>query len=321
MSRSVSAPSLVTNTSPCWKGFIVPGSTFRYGSSFCIVTRRPRALRSAPRLEAVSPLPREEATPPVTKRCLVVVDLGGMAKRGLPWSRLEGAKRRRPGIWRGAVAAVRGFALTHRLHGLPGYQRPGEARFRPRSDTSGTSPVTLVLTRSAQPRCRERSRRSPGASYPARTLAAEPAGERHHPRPFPEQEARAVVSQRTLDRRARPARATWPFDWRCTWPGASRITHSSETCRPPPWSAGTARSTGCACPASTPTPSSRDCWAPRSTASGGWGPLTPRRAEPPPADRRRYRGDSLILESEWDTPRGTVRVTDFMPPRVTAPRS
>jgi GH15 family glucan-1,4-alpha-glucosidase len=37
--------------------------------------------------------------------------------------------------------------------------------------------------------------------------------------------------------------------------------------------------------------------------------------EPPPADRRRYRGDSLVLESEWDTPRGTVRVIDFMPPR------
>ncbi|MFF4241151.1 glycoside hydrolase family 15 protein [Actinomadura geliboluensis] len=31
--------------------------------------------------------------------------------------------------------------------------------------------------------------------------------------------------------------------------------------------------------------------------------------------RRRYRGDTLILESEWDTPDGTVRVADFMPPR------
>ena len=31
------------------------------------------------------------------------------------------------------------------------------------------------------------------------------------------------------------------------------------------------------------------------------------------ATRRRYRGDTLILESEWDTPHGTVRVTDFMP--------
>ncbi|AUG80363.1 glucoamylase [Kitasatospora sp. MMS16-BH015] len=34
-----------------------------------------------------------------------------------------------------------------------------------------------------------------------------------------------------------------------------------------------------------------------------------------PADRRRYRGDSLILEQEWDSQGGTVRVIDFMPPR------
>jgi GH15 family glucan-1,4-alpha-glucosidase len=32
------------------------------------------------------------------------------------------------------------------------------------------------------------------------------------------------------------------------------------------------------------------------------------------ADRRRYRDETLILEHEWDTPDGTVRVTDFMPP-------
>ncbi|SDE21176.1 glycoside hydrolase family 15 protein [Glycomyces harbinensis] len=31
--------------------------------------------------------------------------------------------------------------------------------------------------------------------------------------------------------------------------------------------------------------------------------------------RRRYRGDTLILETEWDTPEGAVRVTDAMPPR------
>ncbi|MFI7601393.1 glycoside hydrolase family 15 protein [Actinoplanes sp. NPDC049681] len=31
--------------------------------------------------------------------------------------------------------------------------------------------------------------------------------------------------------------------------------------------------------------------------------------------RRRYRGDSLILETEWDTPDGTVRLIDTMPPR------
>ncbi|GAA0236650.1 glycoside hydrolase family 15 protein [Actinomadura nitritigenes] len=31
--------------------------------------------------------------------------------------------------------------------------------------------------------------------------------------------------------------------------------------------------------------------------------------------RRRYRGDTLILETEWDTPDGTVRLIDTMPPR------
>ncbi|GGJ87153.1 glucoamylase [Pilimelia anulata] len=34
-----------------------------------------------------------------------------------------------------------------------------------------------------------------------------------------------------------------------------------------------------------------------------------------PATRRRYREDTLILESEWDTAGGRVRVTDLMPPR------
>ncbi|MFD5876527.1 glycoside hydrolase family 15 protein [Streptomyces sp. NPDC060322] len=55
---------------------------------------------------------------------------------------------------------------------------------------------------------------------------------------------------------------------------------------------------------------------------GFWrlGPARAEGAEAPAADRRRYRGDSLILESEWDTPRGTVRVTDFMPPRDGAPQ-
>ena len=31
--------------------------------------------------------------------------------------------------------------------------------------------------------------------------------------------------------------------------------------------------------------------------------------------RRRYREDSLVLESDWDTPEGSVRVVDAMPPR------
>nr|WP_197746624.1 glycoside hydrolase family 15 protein [Mycolicibacterium gadium] len=33
------------------------------------------------------------------------------------------------------------------------------------------------------------------------------------------------------------------------------------------------------------------------------------------ATRRRYRRDTLILETEWDTSDGTVRLIDFMPPR------
>ncbi|WP_256641860.1 glycoside hydrolase family 15 protein [Streptomyces murinus] len=55
---------------------------------------------------------------------------------------------------------------------------------------------------------------------------------------------------------------------------------------------------------------------------GFWrlGPAHAADAQPPTAARRSYRGDSLILESEWDTPRGTVRVTDFMPPRDGAPQ-
>src|SRR3982751_2613302 len=31
--------------------------------------------------------------------------------------------------------------------------------------------------------------------------------------------------------------------------------------------------------------------------------------------RRYYRGETLICQTEWDTPDGTVRVIDFMPPR------
>src|ERR671938_2182594 len=37
------------------------------------------------------------------------------------------------------------------------------------------------------------------------------------------------------------------------------------------------------------------------------------------ATRRRYRGDTLVLETESDTDEGTVRVVDFMPIRGEAP--
>jgi GH15 family glucan-1,4-alpha-glucosidase len=37
------------------------------------------------------------------------------------------------------------------------------------------------------------------------------------------------------------------------------------------------------------------------------------------ATRRRYCGDTLILETEWETPDGSVRLVDCMPPRGAAP--
>src|SRR5439155_12570893 len=74
MSRSVSAPSSVTKTSPCWNGLIVPGSTLIYGSSLRLVTRMPREARIAARDEAAMPFPSEETTPPVTNTNLVMGD-------------------------------------------------------------------------------------------------------------------------------------------------------------------------------------------------------------------------------------------------------
>src|SRR3954469_2940994 len=85
MSRSVSAPSSVTKTSPCWNGLIVPGSTFRYGSNFWAKTSSPRALSSRPSDAATIPLPSAETTPPVTKTYL-----GARALTGFEGSRASG---------------------------------------------------------------------------------------------------------------------------------------------------------------------------------------------------------------------------------------
>ncbi|UKY49417.1 glycoside hydrolase family 15 protein [Streptomyces inhibens] len=50
--------------------------------------------------------------------------------------------------------------------------------------------------------------------------------------------------------------------------------------------------------------------------NGHWG-LAPH--SPDARARRSYRGDSLILDTVWETPTGSVRVTDFMPQRDRAP--
>jgi GH15 family glucan-1,4-alpha-glucosidase len=51
-------------------------------------------------------------------------------------------------------------------------------------------------------------------------------------------------------------------------------------------------------------------------SNGTW-QLSP--AGSPVCTRRRYRGDTMILETEWETETGAVRVIDFMPPRGEAP--
>ncbi|CAL9383184.1 Trehalase [Streptomyces sp. enrichment culture] len=55
------------------------------------------------------------------------------------------------------------------------------------------------------------------------------------------------------------------------------------------------------------------CWrvAPAGEASAG--------THPDRCAERAYRKDTLVLESRWETPDGTVRVTDFMPPRTQLP--
>ncbi|UQA96185.1 glycoside hydrolase family 15 protein [Streptomyces halobius] len=53
-----------------------------------------------------------------------------------------------------------------------------------------------------------------------------------------------------------------------------------------------------------------------SRDNGHWR-LSPRSAEARP--RRAYRGDSLVLDTVWETPDGSVKVTDFMPQRERMP--
>ena len=65
-----------------------------------------------------------------------------------------------------------------------------------------------------------------------------------------------------------------------------------------------------ASPASTPPPASPRCWAAPRTATG-----SSRRPAAITPCTRRYRHDTLILESVFETAEGGVRMIDFMPPR------
>ena len=234
-----------------------------------------------------------------------------MAKRGLPWSRRGGAVPAAAPRCPGVPSLRFGGSSCPPLHGLPGYQCPGGVASGHAPRTShGRRTVRCHdsrLTRSAAPASPGASRGSPRASYPARTLARARPGTAPPSPSAPNTSARQtaqaitycvvsfsdethepdlVTAPRRAVTRARPMTGDrkharrgddWPFDWRCTWPGASRTTHLSGICRPPLSSVGTGRSTGCVCRASTPMPSSQGCSAPRSTDSGGWGPPTRRK--------------------------------------------
>src|SRR3990167_3784722 len=67
MSWSVSSPLRSTNTSPCSVGFMVPASTFKYGSTFTRLTGYPFCCRRRPIELVTTPLPTPLMTPPRTK--------------------------------------------------------------------------------------------------------------------------------------------------------------------------------------------------------------------------------------------------------------
>src|SRR6185437_3588798 len=130
MSRSVSAPSSVTKTSPCWNGLIVPGSTLRYGSNFWSWTRRPRALSSRPSDAATIPFPSADTTPPVTKTYF-----GARALTGFQASSGYG---RRSEFFARAQQAVQPFERDAR-------QRAAQAEEPRRVDHEGGLRAALVL--------------------------------------------------------------------------------------------------------------------------------------------------------------------------------
>ena len=75
-----------------------------------------------------------------------------------------------------------------------------------------------------------------------------------------------------------------------------------------------AASIGFVCRASIRARVLRRCWRSEKTATGDF-----RRTKKIKRRERRYRGDTLILETEIETETGAVRLIDFMPPRGNNP--
>ena len=165
-----------------------------------MVTRRPRDFRRLPRLEAVRPFPREEATPPVTNTCLV----GVAASRG---SILPERVRLRP-------------IPTHRT------RRPSWSASRISASVAVTCPSAVLGPVDGRDVGGQRGRRAAPARSPD---VARRRCHRPRPRRRPRRRARTAARpgrRRRCRRRARPARAA---------PAAalpSGLTASSAPARP-----------------------------------------------------------------------------------------
>ena len=115
--------------------------------------------------------------------CAVSESSGRHGQEGAPVVAVWGAVRLPTGDFRCCRRCGSGVSCPP-VHGLPGYQRPDEMASGHAPHTSHTrtctgTPVSHpLLTRSAHPRCPERHADHLRASYPARTLAAEP-GRQH----------------------------------------------------------------------------------------------------------------------------------------------
>ena len=124
---------------------------------------------------------------------------------------------------------------------------------------------------------------------------------RVRPRPLPESPGDAP-RQRTHSGRATVRRRAGASRSR-TMPGVARIEDYALLGRPAHRGAGRAPrapSTGCACRGSTRRPASPPCSTPPTPAAGCSRPSAGASAR-----ARRYRGDTLVLETEWDTAEGT----------------
>jgi hypothetical protein len=71
---------------------MVPGSTFRYGSSFWTETLRPRLFRIVPIEATVIPFPTELTTPPVTNIYLVISRSAQNEPQIYAWKHVKNAK-------------------------------------------------------------------------------------------------------------------------------------------------------------------------------------------------------------------------------------